>query len=279
MDLSSLTKPLAKPPIITIVASPGAGKTTLAALFPNPVFVQAEEVSGVFDDWSDEAKPMLFPPLPRAVLDKEGKLASSTKATLIEQLRALATQDHEFQTVVVDSVTSLHTLFEHEVAVSYGVDNVADAAGGFHKGYLVVKEMHNEIKAACDYLRNKKNMTVIFLAHAGVKKIKNRPDAEEYTVYTLDMHDASIASYTNLVDAVLYLRQDEFVKGRQEDKKGNTTKFGKIIQSGDRSLITSGDGRVGFVNAKNRFNLEPTIAVPKGENPLMELIPYFNKNA
>lgn len=286
MDLTNLTKPLAKPPILTIVASPGAGKTTLAALFPNPIILQAEEVSGVFDDWEEDAKPMVAPPLPRARLKDETKapgsdnpLINSTLAALKDQLRSLLTQDHEFQTVVIDSVTSLHTLFEHEVAVSYGVDNVADAAGGFHKGYLVVKEMHNEIKMACDYLRNRKNMTVIFLAHAGVKKIKNRPDADEYSVYSLDMHDASISAYTNLVDAVLYLRQDEYVKGGATDKKGNTTKFGKIIQSGDRSLITSGDGKVGYVNAKNRYSLEPSIAVPKGENPLLGLIPYFNKNA
>jgi hypothetical protein len=276
MDLSQLTKPLSKPPMLTIVGTPGVGKSTLAALFPNSVFIQAEDGGAVFDTWADDAKPMLFPVLPRAIL-KDDKLTVSTKDVLVEQLRALATQEHDYKTLVIDSVTSLHTLFEHEVATSYGVDNVADAAGGFHKGYLVVKEMHSDIKDACDYLRNKKGMSIVFLAHAGIKKIKNRPDADEYTVYTLDMHEASIAAYTNLVDAVLYLRQDEFVKGVQTDKKGATTKFGKIVQSGDRILVTSGDGKIGYVNAKNRFDFEPEIAVAKGENPLIELIPYFNK--
>lgn len=276
MDLSSLTKPLTKAPMLTIVGTPGVGKTTLAALFPNPVIIQAEDGGAVFDSWDDDAKPMLFPVLPRTT-EKEGKLIVSTKAVLLEQLRALATQDHDYKTVIIDAVTSLHALFEHEVATAYGVDNVADAAGGFHKGYLVVKEYHAEIKSACDYLRDKKCMTVIFLAHAGIKKIKNRPDADEYTVYTLDMHEASIATYTNLVDAVLYLRQDEFVKGGQTDKKGQTTKFGKIVQTGDRVIVTSGDGKIGYVNAKNRFDFESEIPVAKGENPLIALIPFFNK--
>lgn len=275
MDLTSLTKPLLKPPQLTIVGTPGVGKSTLGALFPNPIFVQAEDGTSVFDSWEESDKPTIFPTLPRAVADK-GKLIVSTKDVLLDQLRSLATQDHNFETLVLDSVTSLHTLFEHELCEMYGVDNVADAAGGFHKGYLVVKEMHSEIKAACDYLRNKKGMTVVFLAHAGIKKIKNRPDAEEYTVYSLDMHDASIPVYVNLVDAVIYLRQDEFVKGGATDKKGNVTKSGKIVQTGDRILVTSGDGKVGYVNSKSRYAMDSEIPVPVGENPLLSLIPFFN---
>ena len=272
MDLSQLTKPLSKPPQITIVAAPGAGKTSLGALFPNPVFIQAEEGMSVFETWPEELRPVIFPALPRA--NKKEKI--STKDALLAQLRSLAQQDHDFKTLVIDSVTSLHSLFEHEVCEDYEVDNVADAAGGFHKGYLVVKEMHSEIKTACDYLRNKKGMTVIFLAHSGVQKMKNRPDAEEYSVYSLDMHKDSVPVYVNLVDAVLYLRQEEFVKGGATDKKGITTKLGKVVQTGDRILVTSGDGRIGYVNAKNRYDLDSEIPMPIGVNPLLDLIPYFN---
>jgi len=271
MDLSQLTKPLSKPPEITIVGTPGVGKTELGARFPRPIFVQAENGTSVFDSWPEEEKPTVFPPLPRA--DKKANV--STKAVLLDQLRSLATQDHDYQTLVIDSVTSLHALFEHEVCEEYGVDNVADAAGGFHKGYLVVKGMHSEIKAACDYLRNKKGMTIVFLAHSGIEKMKNRPDAEEYSVYSLDMHKDSVTVYCNLVDAVMYLRQDEFVKGGATDKKGVTTKLGKIVQTGDRILVTSGDGRIGYVRAKNRYSLDSEIAMPLGENPLLDLIPYF----
>ena len=271
MDLSQLTKPLSKPPEITIVAAPGAGKTTLGALFPNPIFVQAEEGTSVFETWAEEDRPIVFPMLPRA--NKDNKI--STKDAVVSQLRDLATQDHEFKTLVIDSVTSLHNLFEHEVCDSYGVDNIGEAAGGYGKGYLAVKEMHAEVKTACDYLRNKKGMTIVFLAHLGVQKMKNRPDADEYSVYSLDMHKDSLPTYVNLVDAVLYLRQEEFVKGGATDKKGVTTKLGKIVQTGDRLLVTCGDGKAGYVNAKNRYDLDVEIPVPVGTNPLLQLIPYF----
>jgi hypothetical protein len=266
MDLSNLTKPKSKPPILTIVGTPGVGKSTLAALFPSPVFIQAEDGAAVFDTWEDDAKPVMFPPLPRT--DKEREI--STFDTLMEQLRALATQEHDFKTVVLDAATSLHALFETEVCLGSGTDNIGEACGGYGKGYLAVKEMHAKVKDAFDYLRNRRGMTVVFLAHAGIKKMRNRPDSEEHTVFSLDMHDASIATYTNLVDAVLYLRQEEFVSGGQTDKKGQTSKFGKVVQTGNRVLVTSGDGRVGYANAKNRMNFEPEIPVPQGENPLLE---------
>ena len=109
--------------------------------------------------------------------------------------------------------------------------------------------------------------------------MKNRPDAEEYSVYSLDMHKDSIPVYVNLVDAVLYLRQEEFVKGGATDKKGITTKLGKVVQTGDRILVTSGDGRIGYVNAKNRYDLDSEIPMPIGANPLLDLIPYFKSRS
>jgi hypothetical protein len=73
---------------------------------------------------------------------------------------------------------------------------------------------------------------------------------------------------------------EEPVKKKKTAKKGNTTKHGRLTQTGDRVLITSGDGMVGYINAKNRFKLEQEIDLPEGENPLLSLIPYFaNKQA
>lgn len=271
MSLSMIQKPQPAAPIITLVGTPGVGKTTLAALFPKPVFIQAEEITGVFDDWEDESKPDSFPVLKRA----DTKRKTSTKDDLLSQLRSLITEEHDYKTLVIDSITSLHSMFEHEVCENYGVDNVGAAAGGYNKGYLVVAEMHAEIINACKYLRSEKGMSIIYLAHAGIRKMKNRPDSDEYTVYTLNMHEASIDGYVALSDAVIYIRNEEFVKGTETDKKGQVTKFGKVVQTGQRVLVTSGDGRIGYVNAKNRFNLEPEISFEKGENPLLTEIKYY----
>ncbi len=280
MALSDLVKkPTSAPPMITLVGTPGVGKTTLGALFPNAIFICAEDGKAVFDSWDDDVKPDLFPELPRAKY-KGMQRPISTKDVILDQMRMLLNEEHDYQTLIIDSVTSLDRMFNHELCERDGVDNVAEASGGFHKGFDTVAEWHGDVKNACEVLRKRKGMTVIFLAHAGVKKMKNRPDADEYTVYSLDMHEKSVPVYTNLVDAVIYIKNKEFVMGVQKDKKGNTTKYGRLTQTGDRVLITSGDGTVGYINAKNRFKLEQEIDLPEGENPLLSLIPYFaNKQA
>lgn len=114
------------------------------------------------------------------------------------------------------------------------------------------------------------------MAHTGLQRIKNRPDVDEYVVYSLDMHEKSVSVYANLSDAVIYIKKEEFVQGTKQDKKGNTTKFGKMVSTGERVLVTSGDGLVGFVNAKNRYKMPVEIPLKEGENPLLEYIPFFN---
>jgi hypothetical protein len=275
--LEQATKAAPKPPMLTIVGAPGTGKTTLGALFPAPIFVQAEDGSAVFENWDTDAQPTLLPALPKAAKDGAGNLVRSTYTTLRDQLRELVTADHAFKTVVIDAITSLSTMLEAELAIRDGVGSVADASGGFHKGYLELAQWHAEIIYMCNVLRQRKGMAVVFLAHQGVDKIKNRPDdASQYSVYSLGMHQASAELYVAQSDAVLYIKHDEFVTGQETNRKGQTTKYGRLVQSGERKIITSGDGLTGYVSAKNRYGMDNEIPLQLGENPLLQFIKFFN---
>ena len=44
-----------KIPSFILWGPPGVGKTTLAAMFPSPVFIQAEDGTSVFDSWDEDA--------------------------------------------------------------------------------------------------------------------------------------------------------------------------------------------------------------------------------
>lgn len=271
--LAKASKPTVQAPVLTIVGFPGVGKTSLAALFPSPIFVQAENAGSVFETWTEEKKPTLFPELPSP--NAEHKRRPSE--VLIAQLRELATEEHDFKTVIIDAVTTLNTLFENEVIeFDPNVTNIGEASGGYGKGYLEVATLHSKVRNACEHLR-RKGIAVIFLAHSGICKVKNRPDVEAYSTWSLDMHEASRKIYVATSDAVLYLKSKEFVMGSEKDKKGNVKSFGKVTSTGERVLIAASEGTIGYVDAKNRYDFPEEIEVEKGSNPLLELIPFFNK--
>lgn len=269
-----------QPPMLAIVGSPGTGKTSLGGMFPGAIVVQAEDGSAVFETWDAEVQPTILPRLPKAAKDEVGNMQRSTREGLLSLMDELLSTDHGFQTLVVDSITSLDKLYCHEIALRDDVATVADASGGFHKGYTEVGNWHAEFVYKCEQLRAVKKMAVVFLVHTGIKKIRNRPDAAaDYSVYSMDMDNQSMSIYTSQCDAVLYLVKDEFVQGAETNKRGQTTKFGRLLQTGDRKLITTGDGLVGYVNAKSRYPMPPEIPVPQGTNPIMQYIPYYNTQA
>lgn len=271
--LAQAKKAAPQAPVITIVGFPGVGKSTLAAHFPSPIFVQAESATSVFETWDEDKQPMFFPDLPAP--NKSRNVRPSE--VLISQLRELATEKHDRKTVVIDAVTTLNMLLEAEVIEfdANGADNIGEAAGGFGKGYLAVASLHAKIRNACEYLR-KKGIAVVFLAHSGVAKIKNRPDVEAYSTWSLDMHEASRKIYVATSDAVLYLKSREFVMGSDKDKKGNIKSYGKMTNTGERVLIASSDGTIGYVDAKNRYAIPQELEVPPGSNPVLEYVPFFN---
>ena len=273
--LASIKKAVPQAPVITIVGFAGSGKSTMAGMFPNPIFVQAENATSVFETWAEDAQPAFFPQLPQP----NAKRNIKTSDELFAQLRELMIEEHPFKTVVFDTITALNLLFEQEVVEfdDKGASNIGEAAGGYNKGYLVVAGIHAKLRAACEHLR-KRGISVVFLAHTGVVKMKNRPDVgTDYTAFSLDMAAESRKLYVSNSDAVLYLKAREYVSGGEENKKGQTTKFARITNTGERVLITSSDGTIGYIDAKNRYNLPDEIEVNKGENPLLPLIPFYNQ--
>jgi hypothetical protein len=217
-----------------------------------------------------------LPRLPKASKDEVGNLRS-TRETLLSIMDELISTDHEFTTLVVDSITSLDMLFGHEIALRDGVNTVADASGGFHKGYAEVASWHAEFVYKCEQLRAVKRMGIVFLAHTGIKKIRNRPDAAaDYSVFSMDMDNQALSIYTSQCDAVLYLVKEEFIQGSETNRKGQTTKLGRLVQTGERKLITTGDGQVGYINAKNRYNMPAEIPVEHGSNPILQYVKFYN---
>ena len=280
--ISKATKPRIKPPMITLVGFPSAGKSTLAAMFPKPIFIQAEDSGTVFEIWPEDRQPLLLKQLPEANISYK----ISPRQVVFDQLQEIYEADHDYQTLVIDTTTSLQALFENElVRLENDEKSIQDCRGGFQKAYDVIAGYHKDIIQKCIKIRAKRNMTIIFLAHTDEYKRKNHPELpDQYTVYGMRMHKKSRDFYISECDAVIYIKQHESISGAQSDKKGNQTKSGRVKKSKDRTLITSSDGVVGFVDAKNRyfmpteidFSLDDQYKPWESVNPLFEYIPFFN---
>ena len=250
--------------------------TTLAAMFPRPLFIQAEDASTVFESWPVGNQPDFLPNLPEKV---------GVKKALDDQLLQVYQDEHDFKTLVIDTVSTLQALFESQISFEEGDKPIADCLGGYQKAYDVIAGWHRELIQKCLKIRAKRGMTIVLLAHAQEYKRKNHPEiADQYTVYGMRMHQKSRDVYISESDMVIYIKQKDIVLGAEVDKKGKQTKSGRLRRGKDRVLITSSDGLIGYVDAKSRYMMDGEIDYVLDEdepwatkNPLLEQIPFFKQ--
>jgi hypothetical protein len=246
-DLKSVSKPKDRPNLMTILGDSGVGKTTLACSFEQPTIVIRSEdgLQAIPKAKRPDAFPVLKEP-----------------SDLWAQLVTLLQEEHTYKTLVIDSVTSLERMFiESILAEDTKARGIQQALGGYGNGRDAVAAMHGRVRKAAGMLVEKKNMSVIFIAHADVVKLEP-PDSDAYSKYSLRLHDKSMAYYVDDVDAVLFLRLQTYIKGKEDDPK-------KAVSDGTRIVVAhSTAANV----SKNRFGINQPIVVPNGENPILDII-------
>lgn len=248
-DASKNTDPL----LITLCGDAGSGKTTLAATFPAPFIIRVQ----------GEAVPRDIEKAPQGLAPVGGKRIKSGEADiwdedeLFSQLMALLRDEHDYKTLIIDSVTGLEGLFVQNILdVQPARQKSMNAAGsGFGSAWDSVAGKHARIKKAAELLRQRKGMNVIFIAHVDVNRI-DPPEGEAYTKYDLQLNRKTAPIYVNQVDVVGFLKQEIIV---MEGGKAKTTD--------DRILsVTMTPSNV----SKNRLGITRDIPVKKGENPFAQ---------
>lgn len=230
-----------KPPKLVIYGAGGVGKSTLAAKFPAPIFVQTEDGLGTIDT----------PRFPQ----------SRTLGEVIEALSLLYNEQHQYQTVVIDSADWLEPLIWADVCAEKQVKHIDDL--GYGKGYAIALDRWTNIIQWLDYLNIYKGMAVVIIAHGDVKTF-NDPQ-QPYDRWTLKLHQKAAGKLVEFSDAVLFGKKHVAVM----EKKEGFSKEKKTYSNGTRLLHTEDGGIV----AKNRFNM-PT-EIPMDFEELKKYIPYY----
>lgn len=247
INLDVLSKPTGDRPIIaTLFGEGGMGKTTLAAMFPNPVFICTEDGTASLVGNENAA---LFP-------------LAKTSQDVVDAIIALGSESHDRKTVIIDSITQLATMIESEiVARDDKAQSINQASGGFGAGYTEAANRHREIRELVGMLAYELGMNVVFIGHADTETM-DLPDMEAYGRYTIRMHKKSLPHYTDNVDLVGFIRLKSTIKKKDD-------KF-KVISNGDREILCFPQASS---VAKNRFNItEPLSFTFDGGNPFASFV-------
>jgi hypothetical protein len=223
----------AAPPRLLVYGTEGIGKSTLASQAPRPVFVQTEDGLGEIDCHK-------FP-------------LSRSYADVLAALSSLQTEEHDYQTVVLDSLDWLERLIWDSVCESYGVKSIEKVDGGYGKGYIYALVPWRQFIDHLAALHRDRCMAVILIAHAKVEKFED-PEASPYDRYSPRLHKHASALLTEWCDGVLFASR-KFRTQTEEAGFGRkrTTAHAIGKDGGERILRTVG---CPSCVAKNRYNLD-----------------------
>jgi AAA domain len=231
----------ADPPRILLYGPEKAGKTTLANEFPAPVFLQTEEGTGMLE------------------LDTFGKLQSYQD--VMDAVASLYQEEHQFKTVVVDSITALQTLIYAEVCArgdEKGNEKKRIEDFGYGKGYVYALSVWQEFMEGIMALRRDRGMTVILIAHSKIERFDD-PETVSYSRYDIDLHEKARDFLKREVDLVVLLKPDVTIKTEEQGFSKTRARA-----DGGRSVWMHTSSRPAFA-AGNRYDLPERILYERGK--------------
>ena len=228
-DLNSISRGAAlKAPRIVMMGVPGIGKTTWAAQAPKPIFLMTEDGMGNLD----------VPHFPLITKTDEVR----------EAIEVLRTQEHDFETVVLDTADHLEYIIAGEIEAKYDAKELA-----YGKQAIKQQEVWQELLAGFNALRNERGMAVVILAHVQIKRFDS-PETEPYDRYTLKLSERSGSYLREWSDALLFANYRTLI--RKDDAGGFGKTNARGITTGERLLFTS---EKPAYTAKNRFSMPESI--------------------
>lgn len=133
------------------------GKTYFADEFPNPLNLNTDGNAEMIETPSINIGHQR---------DAKGNITKSASDLLSDIILELETTSHTFETVVIDVIDDVVTLFEQEITEEHGVKSVGDIAWG--KGHQMLEMMVRVFVMRLKELSMKKKMNIIYVSRLNI---------------------------------------------------------------------------------------------------------------
>jgi hypothetical protein len=204
---------------------PGIGKSTFGSTLPKPIFIQTER--GL-----DQLTTPRFPIV--RTLD-EYKL----------QIQTLIYEEHDYQSVIIDTIDGLDLLVQAEVCHEGKCDSIEAYGGGYGKGWNRAREIWVKI---LDRLTNMSELwNILLISHAQIKTITDPQVGTPFDIWKMRVADKSQDVIKQSIDLLLFVNL-----ARTVSKDSPRARKGRAIVSEDRELWTA---PTTGIEAKNRMGL------------------------
>jgi len=223
-----------KPRRILLYGVEGIGKSTWGAGAPNPVFISTEDGISNID----------VPAFPQAE-----KYSDVMQATY-----ELATRDHDFQTLVLDSADWFEKFIVTQICQTAGAKSINDPHNkevSFGNGQLLAIALWDKWLEYVGLCRDK-GMNIILIAHCHTPTFKD-PSSESYNRFEPKLHKTINERLREWADEVFFATYETYVTKHEEGFSRERT---QAIGTGRRILRCS---EMPSHKAKNRLKLPAEI--------------------
>lgn len=224
MELKQLKTSRPKPPRILIHGGEGVGKTTFACSAPSPVVIDLEDGLGTLE------MPHIRP---------------KTYSEVLDVIRALIEQEHDYKTLVIDSLDALEGMITQETCASNKWRSISEPAYG--RGYVERSMAWAPLWSSLDELREQRNMIVILIAHSQIVKVED-PILPAFDKHTLHLYKTETAKAIEWADVVGFAMIKTYTT-----VEGTRT---RATTAGERVLLTTSNPAY---TAKSRYPIPEEI--------------------
>lgn len=180
-----------RPLRVVLYGVEGVGKSTFATQAPSPVFLCPEE--GVSN------------------LDVERFPTPQTWADVFEAIRVLTYEEHDYRTLVIDTIDWLEPLCHEHVCALAGVAHIDEI--GYGKGYAEVVDQWRQLLGRLESLVRTRRMNVVLLAHATRKRHETPNGLQDR--FQLKIYERAAELVRGWCDALLFARRERITLARK----------------------------------------------------------------